>query len=130
MPESRNENSVLVLNCEMDGKRRLLEAGAVAALKKQKLDESEEDDSDVDAGLERFRKAAIWREMNEYKRKEARAQVLIDTLESTKSKANARLSVVDVSWGQLVAEAQLLLPSTSSLDTGRAGSSVIGIHLR
>ncbi|KAI5476449.1 E3 ubiquitin-protein ligase BRE1 [Pseudohyphozyma bogoriensis] len=76
-----------------------------------------DDDGDgptQDHDLENFRKEAIWREMQEYRRKFERAQATIDKLEQERKKADARLAAVDISWNLLVREADLLLPSTST----------------
>lgn len=109
------------------GKRVRLDVGSANSLKKQKLAGSAGSDNeessngvDRDESLESFRKAAIWREMSEYKRKFSRAQTTVDALELERNQCDARLSAVDLSWNQLVQEAELLLPSTSNLTNGHA----------
>ena len=160
------------------GKRVRLDVGSANSLKKQKLagsagsdneessngvdrDESLEvspllrtawccEVAETDARSQSFRKAAIWREMSEYKRKFSRAQTTVDALELERNQCDARLSAVDLSWNQvspalslhfrpisltssyqLVQEAELLLPSTSNLTNGhaRAGASLFRTSL-
>ncbi|KAL8291986.1 hypothetical protein RQP46_001452 [Phenoliferia psychrophenolica] len=96
--------------------------------KKPKLetqDDHDDDDRalDHDSNLENFRKEAIWREMQEYKRKYERAQRQLDHLELDKQQYEARLSAVDYSWNMLVKEADLLLPSTSTAQNGHSSHS-------
>ncbi|KAK4054236.1 E3 ubiquitin-protein ligase bre1 [Microbotryomycetes sp. JL201] len=75
--------------------------------------DAEDGEQSEDDQLELFRKEAIWREMQEFKRKLDRAQRTVDQLETDKAAYEARLSAVDIVWTQLVNEAEMLLPSTS-----------------
>lgn len=54
-----------------------------------------------------FRKEAIWREMQEYKRKFLRASSEVEQLQVERARCEARLSAVDISWN-LVSSAQML----------------------
>ncbi|KAM0789473.1 hypothetical protein ACM66B_000293 [Microbotryomycetes sp. NB124-2] len=76
--------------------------------------DDEEDENGQNSQLELFRKEAIWREMQEFKRKLDRAQQTVEQLEADKAAYEARLSAVDIVWNQLVNEAGMLLPSTST----------------
>ena len=53
------------------------------------------------AQTQNFRKEAIWREMQEYRRQFERAQRTIDSLEKERARCEARLSAVDYSWNQV-----------------------------
>lgn len=77
-----------------------------------------------DTNLENFRKEAIFRGMEEYRRKFERAQRTIESLEKERARCEARLSAVDVSWSLLVQEADLLLPSTSTAPNGHSHSAL------
>lgn len=48
--------------------------------------------------VQNFRKEAIWREMEEFRRKFERAQRTVDSLETERRRCEARLSAVDYSW--------------------------------
>lgn len=111
------------------GKRVRLDVGGVSSLKKQKLAGSAGSDNEEslngvdcdeslkvssllwtastyevaegDARSQLFQKAAIWREMSEYKRKFSRAQITVDALELERNQCDARLSAVDLCWNQV-----------------------------
>lgn len=49
-------------------------------------------------GLQSFRKEAIWRQMQDYKRRYERAQRDVDDLAQTRRACESRLSAVEMSW--------------------------------
>ncbi|KAK4054643.1 E3 ubiquitin-protein ligase bre1 [Microbotryomycetes sp. JL221] len=91
-------------------------------------DDNHDDDDDHDApdvALENFRKEAIWREMQEFKRKLERAQHTVQQLEQDKIAYEARLSAVDIVWNQLVNEADMLLPTSSAATNGLVSAALV-----
>ncbi|BGP25184.1 E3 ubiquitin-protein ligase BRE1 [Rhodotorula toruloides] len=99
--------------------------------KKARLDsdapvKDEDDDDEMDEAarkLDSFRKEAIFREMLSYKRQLSRALSDADALRSQRTTYEVRLSRVESAWQALVAEADLILPSTSSSTSGGGADS-------
>ncbi|BGO91969.1 hypothetical protein NBRC10512_001078 [Rhodotorula toruloides] len=99
--------------------------------KKARLDsdapvKDEDDDDEMDEAarkLDSFRKEAIFREMLSYKRQLSRALSDADALRSQRTAYEVRLSRVESAWQALVAEADLILPSTSSSTSGGSADS-------
>lgn len=68
--------------------------------------------------LENFRKEALWRQLQEYKRDLQRAQEKIEQSESQKSDAESRLAAIDICWNQLIEDVRILFKdSCTSLDS-------------
>ncbi|MBW0476096.1 hypothetical protein O181_015811 [Austropuccinia psidii MF-1] len=71
-----------------------------------------------DDQLENFRKEALWRQLQEYKRDLRRAQEKIQHSEDQKSQAESQLAAIDICWNQLVEDVRLLFKDSSiEIDT-------------
>ncbi|KAH9455085.1 hypothetical protein Pst134EA_022561 [Puccinia striiformis f. sp. tritici] len=68
--------------------------------------------------LENFRKEALWRQLQEYKRDLKRAQERIEQSESQKSDVESRLAAIDICWNQLIEDVRILFKdSCTDLDS-------------
>ncbi|OAV96668.1 hypothetical protein, variant [Puccinia triticina 1-1 BBBD Race 1] len=68
--------------------------------------------------LENFRKEALWRQLQEYKRDLQRAQERIEESESQKSDVESRLAAIDICWNQLIEDVRVLFKdSCTNLDS-------------
>ncbi|KNZ64509.1 hypothetical protein VP01_1020g3 [Puccinia sorghi] len=68
--------------------------------------------------LENFRKEALWRQLQEYKRDLQRAQERIEQSESQKSDVESRLAAIDICWNQLIEDVRILFKdSCTNLDS-------------
>ncbi|PLW06217.1 hypothetical protein PCASD_23803 [Puccinia coronata f. sp. avenae] len=73
---------------------------------------------DDDLLLENFRKEALWRQLQEYKRDLQRAQERIEQSESQKSDVESRLAAIDICWNQLIEDVRVLFKdSCTNLDS-------------
>ncbi|CAH7670764.1 hypothetical protein PPACK8108_LOCUS5498 [Phakopsora pachyrhizi] len=67
--------------------------------------------------LESFRKEALWRQLQEYKRDLRRAQEKLEQSEGQKIDAESRIAAIDICWNQLVEDVRLLFKdSCTQLD--------------
>ncbi|KAI7945495.1 hypothetical protein MJO29_011883 [Puccinia striiformis f. sp. tritici] len=65
-----------------------------------------------------FRKEALWRQLQEYKRDLKRAQERIEQSESQKSDVESRLAAIDICWNQLIEDVRILFKdSCTDLDS-------------
>ncbi|KAH9810216.1 hypothetical protein DFH28DRAFT_1065038 [Melampsora americana] len=75
-----------------------------------------------DERLENFRKEALWRQLQEYKRDLRRAQTKLEQSEDQKNDAEARLAAVDVCWNQLVEDVRILFKDIDPALDSASGS--------
>ncbi|EGG10527.1 uncharacterized protein MELLADRAFT_115459 [Melampsora larici-populina 98AG31] len=75
-----------------------------------------------DERLENFRKEALWRQLQEYKRDLRRAQAKLEQSEDQKNDAEARLAAVDVCWNQLVEDVRILFKDIDPAVDSSSGS--------
>lgn len=68
--------------------------------------------------LENFRKEALWRQLQEYKRDLQRAQDKLEESECQKTDAEERLAAIDICWNQLIEDVRMLFKdSCTDLDS-------------
>ncbi|GAA5936008.1 hypothetical protein JCM10213_002177 [Rhodosporidiobolus nylandii] len=93
--------------------------------KREADSEDEDEQPEEDVKLEAFRKEALYRELQSYKRQLSRAQKECESLRTQRAACEVRLSKVEIGWREVVGEAERVLPGFSAENDGQEAPTIV-----